>query len=284
MLSAICYGLIPLFVLPLNRIGFPLDSTLFYRFSLAALFLLGFLMYRRESLRVTGREMSVLLVLGVLFALSSELLFLGYTHLSPGIASTVMFIYPLVVAVIMAIGFREKLTLRTALCLGITLLGVCLLSIKDDSFSINGLGLTVTVLCAVCYAVYIVVVNKARISGSGAKISFYSMVFSALYYLLKIVLTGNELAQPSVPIIGYISLFALVTTLVSILALVIAIRLIGSTRAAISGALEPVVAVLISVLLFGEAFTWSLFVGMILIVFGVVWVLLDQPKIGRAHV
>lgn len=280
VLSAVCYGLIPLFILPLNQQEFPLDTTLFLRFTIAALLLSGYLIYQKESFKTTARELGILAILGVLFALSSEFLFLGYTLLSPGIASTIMFIYPIIVALIMAIVYRERLTAATQFSLIITFIGVMLLSWQGEDLRFNASGLLVTMLCALMYALYIVIINKARISGSGTKISFYSMLFSAGYYLFKILFTAQELGTITPKTLVHISVFALITTLLSIVALVYAIRLIGSTNASISGAVEPVVAVLISVALFGESLTVNLIVGIALILLGVIWVLVGNRKSG----
>ncbi|HEV7379024.1 MAG TPA: EamA family transporter, partial [Dyadobacter sp.] len=175
ILSAISYGLIPLFVLPIKTAHFSMDVTLAYRFAISALFILSLLIYRKESLRVKRSDLPVLIALGVLFALSSEFLFMAYDLLSAGIASTILFVYPLFVAITMAVFFGEKISRPMAVSLLVTLGGIFILSARNGMFDINYTGVLVALTSAVCYALYIVLVNKSRVSVSGFKLAFYSM-------------------------------------------------------------------------------------------------------------
>lgn len=277
LVSAVSYGLIPLFILPVKELNFPLNTTLFYRFFISALFLLAFLIYKKESLRVNKIEFLILLVLGLLYGLSSDFLFLGYELLTPGIASTVLFVYPIFVALLLALFFNEKITRFTFFSLLITFSGVLVLSTNGTSLKINFAGLMVCILCALFYAVYMVVVNKSGMKVSGIKITFYSLLFSAAYYLVKTVLVNDSLIA-STGLILHMSLFALVTTVFSITALIYAIQYIGSTPTSIMGALEPVVAVLISVCFFAEDLTWNLMLGVVLILSGVIFNMVFDTK------
>ena len=184
-ISAISYGLIPLFILPVKASHFSLDTTLFYRFFIAAMFILTYLIYKKESLRVNRSEFMILLLLGLFYAVSAEFLFMGYDYLSPGIASTILFVYPVMVALIMTFFFKEKITVLTVLSLVITIAGVIALSAKDGALDINLPGLLITLGSAAFYAMYIVVVNKAKINASGFKITFYSLLFSSVFYCVK---------------------------------------------------------------------------------------------------
>lgn len=128
LVSAVSYGLIPLFILPVKALNFPLDTTLFYRFFISSLFLLAFLIYKKESLKVNKSEFFILLILGLLYGLSSDFLFWGYRLLTPGIASTVLFVYPIFVALLLALFFKEKISRFTLISLLITFSGILVLS------------------------------------------------------------------------------------------------------------------------------------------------------------
>ena len=283
IVSAVTYGLIPLFIIPIKTMGFPMDTTLFYRFFISSAFVSVYLFIKKESFRVQSHELFIMVILGVLYALSSDLLFVGYDHLTPGIASTILFVYPVFVAIILWLLFQEKLSRNTFLAIVITLSGVMVLSVKDNSFNINVVGLGVSVLSALSYATYMVIVNKSRIEISGILVTFYSMFFSAVYYLCKAVLKDVDLF-PDASLLLHLSVFALVTTVLSITALIYAIQLIGSTPTAIMGALEPVVAVAVSVLLFHEKLTLNLSIGVVLIITGVIYnILSDRRKPQMSH-
>ena len=270
LVSALTYGMIPLFMIPLKKWGFfSVDTALFYRFLIAAILILGYLVfYQKESVKINLKEGIVLSILGFFYALSAEFLFIAYDFLSPGIASTIFFIYPIMVALILGIFFKEKITLATTISLVIVVVGVGVLSIKDN-FEINYIGLFVSLLGALMYALYMIIVNKTKIKASGVKVSFYSMVFASLFFLVKTLILGNSVVIPSLEIGTHLALFSLITTALSVVSLVYAIKFIGSTPTAIMGAVEPVVAVMISVGLFDETLTLSLIAGVIIIISGV---------------
>lgn len=278
ILSSVSYGLIPLFVLPIKAAGFPMDTTLFYRFTIAAMFMLAYLIYRKESLKVSARELMILIALGVLFSLSSHFLFIGYDYSTPGIASTILFVYPVIVALIMFFYFKEKISRLTVLSLFITIAGVFVLSAKESITNINFPGIFFSLCSAFFYAIYIVLVNKGKLKIPGILITFYSMLFSAAYYLCKIAITGDLQVVPDGKMIMNISVFAFATSVISITALVAAIKLIGSTPTSIMGAMEPVIAVGISVVLFNERLTVSLIAGIAMILFGVITNIVADSK------
>lgn len=268
-ISAFTYGLIPLFMIPIKKAeSFSVDATLFYRFLIASGAILLFLCYQKQRLRISLREGLIMSILGLLYALSAEFLFLAYDYLSPGIASTIFFSYPIIVALVLVLFYKEKITFPTILSLLLVVAGVGVLSIKEGS-KINYIGLGISLLGALVYALYILIINKVRIEASGVKISFYSMLFSSLYFWVKTLILGESIAIPSLSLVGDITLFAIITTSLSLVALVYAVRYIGSTPTAIMGAFEPIVAVLISVGLFGEALTSSLIIGGMVIIAGV---------------
>ena len=268
-ISAFTYGLIPLFMIPIKKEeSFSVDATLFYRFLIASGAIVFFLFYQKERLRISFREMLIMSLLGLLYALSAEFLFLAYDYLSPGIASTIFFSYPIIVALVLILFYKEKLTIPTLLSLLLVVVGVGVLSIKKGE-ALNYIGLGISLLGALVYALYIVIVNKVRIESSGVKISFYSMLFSSFYFLVKSLLLRESITISSWALAGDLTLFAIITTSLSLVTLVYAVRYIGSTPTAIMGAFEPIVAVLISVGLFGEQLTPSLVIGGMVIITGV---------------
>lgn len=268
-ISAFTYGLIPLFMIPIKKEeSFSVDETLFYRFLIASGAIVFFLFYQKERLRISFREMLIMSLLGLLYALSAEFLFLAYDYLSPGIASTIFFSYPIIVALVLILFYKEKLTLPTLLSLLLVVAGVGVLSIKKGE-ALNYIGLGISLLGALVYALYILIVNKVRIEFSGVKTSFYSMLFSSLYFLVKSLLLRESITISSWALAGDLTLFAIITTSLSLVTLVYAVRYIGSTPTAIMGAFEPIVAVLISVGLFGEQLTPSLVIGGMVIITGV---------------
>lgn len=101
--AAASYGLNPLFALPLYQAGLDPDSVLFYRYLLAVVMLGTLMAVRRHSFALSRRDILPLAVMGLLFSFSSLTLFASYNYMDAGIASTILFLYPVMVAVIMAL-------------------------------------------------------------------------------------------------------------------------------------------------------------------------------------
>jgi len=278
IISSVSYGLIPIFILPVKQAHFSLDITLFYRFLFSALMIGGYLLYSKENLSINKKEGLILAALGMCYAFSSEFLFLGYDYLTAGIASTVLFIYPVIVALIMFFFYKEKLTRLSITSLLLAFAGVIVLCLKGKGLEINYIGLGIVMLSSVFYALYIIIVNKSNIKVSGFKLSFYSMLFTSGFFMIKALIGKDSFEIPSTAVFFNLTIFALLTTVISTLCLVYAIKNIGSTPAAILGALEPVVAVMVSVMMFHEKFTFNLFIGISLILFGVILNVLAGSK------
>lgn len=270
ILSSVSYGLIPIFILPIKQSNFSLDITLFYRFLFAAVMIGVYLLYSKERFAINKKEALILACLGICYAFSSEFLFLGYDFLTPGIASTTLFIYPVIVALIMFFIYKEKLKKLSALSLLLAFAGVIVLCLKGTGLEINFTGLGIVMLSSLFYALYMIIVNKSNLKVSGFKLSFYSMIFTSTFFMIKAFIGNQSFMIPDVSTFFNLAIFAFFTTVISSVCLVFTIKYIGSTPAAILGAFEPVVAVLISVLLFHEQFTRNLLMGIVLIIIGVI--------------
>ena len=106
IVSAVSYGTNPLGALFLYQEGLNSNSVLFYRFSLAAVVLACILFIQKQSFRLSRKEVKALCLLGILFAVSSLTFYTSFHHMDAGIASTLLFVYPIMVAVIMSLFFK----------------------------------------------------------------------------------------------------------------------------------------------------------------------------------
>lgn len=271
LVSSSTFGLIPLFALPLMESGFRYDSVLSYRYFLAAMILLVLLRVRRVSLRISGAEFLTLLLLSFFSMISAILLFEGYEYLSSGVATTIHFLYPVFVALLMSFFFKEKASLGLFLSLGLAVAGVAFLSLgenvgkvmpKESSSFFSFYGVLVVAASALTYAIYIVAVNKSRVRSMEAfKMTFYVMFFNSLQCFLISVFKGDFQLISGTSSYVNIFLLALIPTVISNFTLIYAISIIGSTFTAVLGALESVTAVCVGIVVFGEPFSFSLILG-----------------------
>ncbi len=272
ILAAVSYGTNPLGALFLYDEGINPDSVLFHRFFIAAILLGVIMILQKQSFKVTKKELFVLAGLGVLFAASSLGLFVSFKYIEAGVASTILFIYPVIVAVIMAVFFKEKVSPVTVLSIVLALGGVILLYGGNGSGSLNPWGVILVLSASLTYALYIIFVNKAELRIPDIKLTFYVLVFCTVTIFIHSLTSETSHLQPltTLKMWFWAAMLALIPTVVSLLLMVKAIRLIGSTPTAIMGALEPLTAVVIGIAVFGEALTLQLIIGILLILAGVV--------------
>lgn len=280
MLSGASFGLIPLFTLPLMEAGLDIDSVLFYRFSTATLLLGVILAVRGENFRITKRQIVPLLTLGCFYMASSLFLLWGYQYMAAGVATTVHFLYPVCVVLLMVLFFGERASLRNLGAVILAILGVALLSSGDESNHVSTVGLVVVVISAVAYALYIIGIKRFNLGGLGGfKLTFFVMIITSLMFLCKAFIFGTGI----IPLSGSTSvvnvvLLAFIPTVVSNFALVNAVKIVGSTTTSILGALEPMTAMLVGVLVFREPFGFVALAGMVLVIGAVTTIVLGKQN------
>ncbi len=278
ILAAVCYGTNPLGALPLYEEGVNTSSVLFYRFTLAAVMLGAMLGVERKSLALNRHELKVLLSLGLLFAMSSITYYQSFHFMEAGIASTILFVYPVMVAAIMACCFHERVTVTSVVSIVLSLTGIGLLYQGDANATINIEGFVLVLLSALSYAIYIVVVNQSHIQMSSTKLTFFVLLFCMLS-LLGYSFTAPELAlqlPPSPRAWLYACWLGLVPTVLSLMLMTVSVHELGATPTAIMGALEPMTAVAIGIMIFSESMTVRLAAGIVSILLAVFIVVLGK--------
>lgn len=278
ILAAVCYGTNPFGALPLYAEGVNTASVLFYRFSLAVLMLGVMLLAERRSFRVCRSELRVLAVLGLLFAASSITYYQSFRFMDAGIASTMLFVYPVMVAVIMASFFRERVGGTTVAAIALALSGIGLLYRGGSGAALSTVGVLLVMVSSLTYAVYIVVVNQSQIRMSSLKLTFYVLLICmSVLFVYSLTSPSLHLMLPPSPRAWFFACWlGLVPTVLSLVLMTVAVHEVGATPTAIMGALEPLTAVAIGVLLFGETFTPRLAVGILLILAAVTLIVLGK--------
>ena len=277
--TSVTFGLIPLFTLPLMEKGMRFDSILFYRFLFAAIALSGMLLAKKESFRTEMRNLPILILLGAFYTGSAMFLFCETFFIFGGgeIPTTLHFTYPIFVTLFMLFVFKEKTSWITLLAIGLAICGVARLSIDGGEMRLNGLGVIIVLLSAVAYALYIVTVNKSRVHDMpGRKLTFYVFIVSTSLFFIKAQAGTGIQPIPDLPSFINLVLLAFLPTVVSNITLVQAVHHIGSTLTSVLGATEPVTAVCVGVLVFGEPFTPHLALGILLIIVAVTLIILSK--------
>lgn len=282
-IAAISYGMNPLCAKSLYAAGYNTNTVLFYRFLIGSL-LLGLLMaFQKKDFSLTRKELCVVSLLGVVFAVSSITYFLSFLYMSAGVAATLVFAYPVFTALLMAVFFGERLKWPSILAILLTLGGIALLYKDDTGKPIATAGIVLIMISALAYALYIIVVNKSGIVMSSVKLTFYAMLSCWACIVLYAIFTPTGTIQllHAPGEWGYALLIGLVPTVISLVFMAMAIQCIGSTPTAIMGALEPVTAIVLGIIFFGEMLTLRISAGICLILFSVILIILDS-KLRRS--
>ena len=270
------YGTNPLFALPLYAAGIGVNSVLFYRYALAlAIYFFWLKFIKQISLKITLKESIILLILGLFFSLSSYTLFDAFKYIEAGIACTILFIYPVLVAVIMAIFFKEKITKTVITSIALITVGISLLYHGKEGATLNLHGVLIVLLSALLYSLYIVGVKniKSVRHMNSAKMTFYVMLFGLILYIINLNFC-TELQPLTSPVLWlYAVCLALFPTIISIETINVAIKLIGSTTTAILGSLEPLTALFFGVVIFHEQLTLRIIFGIVAVLFGVILII-----------
>lgn len=282
VVAAVCYGFIPFFTLPLKVEGnadFLSDpSILFYRFGFASLVVAGVMLLRRVSFKITRGELVTLTYLAFISDGSALFLIDGYNYMSSGVATTLHFMYPVVTALIMMTFYNEARRASTLFAILMSVVGVGILS-WDPSGQTSLYGVVIVLISAVCYALYLIRVNRSRAAHmNGLKLVFYILFLGALIFLAEALRQRDFQPLSSTLQWQNLAALALICTVVTNVALVLSVKRIGSTMTAVIGALEPLTAVVIGCFLFGEPLTWQVAVGILLIIPAVVIIIFTRRR------
>ena len=281
IITGVTYGLNPLFGLPLMKEGASIGSILFFRYGIAVLILGAFLLLTKQTFKVSLKQAGILLVLGLLYTASSIFLFEAYNYIASGLATTLIFLYPVLVALIMVF-LRVIPSWQIWLAIVATFLGVIIMTQNGDSQAINPIGVLLSLGSATVYAFFIVIINRSKAIGSisNSLLTFYSLLVGAFIFLGKNLLsdapitTGIEGWGAWMNLVG----LALLPTVVSTASLAIATRNIGATKASVLGVFEPITAILVGTVCLGEVLTTNIVIGILLAIGAVTFMIVSTKR------
>ncbi|MGM9740534.1 MAG: EamA family transporter [Candidatus Cryptobacteroides sp.] len=281
IVTGVTYGLNPLFAKPLLEMGVSVDTMLSIRYLLAVVILGIWLIARKESLRVNAAQAVRLVLLGIFFALSSATLFVSYNYIPAGLATTIVFLYPVLVALIMVF-LKVYPTWQVWLSIFLTFAGVVILSLPSSGISFNAAGLLLAGASALVYAMYLIIVNRSRRlrTVSNHVLTFYALLFGSCLFVGHGLFTGTNMLAGVHGWLCWLCLVGLAVfpTLMSLLCLAVSTRLIGATRTSVLGVAEPVTAISVGCIFFNESLTVNVIVGVTITLFAVTFMALTDRR------
>lgn len=283
-LSSASFGFSPLFSIGLLSAGLSNFDILSYRWGIAGLVLMIYASIKKKSLKLLSwDETWKVILLSSLRAITSITLLIGYANISSGIASTINFMYPIIVAVCMMIFFGEKRSAIDIFAILVSIFGVYLLA-SGNSLIIEGgnttLGLTCSIISAFSFAAYYICMKRLKADKiEVVKFTTWIMMLSALYFIICAFVFEGQIGMISgcrswIFIMG----LALWSTMISNFTGVKAVRRIGPTFTSILGALQPLTAVVLGVLFLHEHLYLKSIIGITLIFAAVTIVVMHQKN------
>ena len=279
------YGRNPLFAVPVLGAGVSVETVLFVRYAVAVLVLGMVILSTHKSFAVSRKQLGWLAMLGVLFACSSLFLVLAYNYIPSGIATTIIFLYPTLVALIMVF-LKVFPTWQTWVSIAVTFIAILFLCNYDSSQPVHFEGIILAFLSALSYAFFIVLINRKRCLRelSNDVLTFYALITGCIVFGL-IAFVGNHSGKISLlndfnTICAHSSLWlnlillAVIPTVISTATLAASTKIIGATKASVMGVFEPLTAILIGTLVFGEKMSWNIAIGIVLSVFAICFMIL----------
>lgn len=277
IIASSTFGLIPLFSIPVLTTGMSVECLLFYRYFITAILVGAMLLARRQSFKVERSQISSLAFLVGIFCITAFFLIMSYEYIPSGVATTIHFLFPIVVTTLMVTFFGEQFSLFTLIAIVGAIAGVALLSMGEDGGNIALKGVLMVLVTVFTYAIYIVGVNKSKVQTmNGLLLTFYVTLGASALFFIFTMSKGTWMNIPSISSGINLLFLAIVPTLISNLALIEAIKRVGSTTTAILGSMEPVTAVIVGIFVFAEPFSVSQFMGILLIIVAVTIVILSK--------
>jgi len=284
IVSSATFGLLPLFSIPTMAKGISLNSLLVYRFAIAAIGMGVIARCSGVSLKIGWKDLRTLMLVSLGYAGCSIFLTMSYNYMPSGIATTVFFLFPILVAVMMVAFFKERLSWKVVLAAVLAMGGVYLLQGLGSTGKISGEGVVVITCSMIAYASYIVFLNHSRAKDLPNMVAmFYIFVCALVINLVKLlIMDGPHIDRiPDWGTFGTLLTLGLVPTMIADLILISAVKIVGSTTVALLSCMEPITAYLVGVLVFKEEFHPVQIAGILVIILSVFIVILTRGQIKK---
>ena len=277
IITGITYGLNPLFAKPLMNAGASTEAILLFRYGIAVILLGAYLLLKKENFRITLKQAGVLLSLGLLYTASSTFLFEAYKYIASGLATTLVFLFPAMVAIIMVF-LKVVPSWPVWLSIAATFAGVMIMTGGAGAEKVNPLGVWFSIASAFVYALFIVIINRSKVISSipNSLLTFYALLTGTFFFIGRCLFSGADLMAGIDGGMAWCNLIglAVLPTIVSTASLAVATRNIGATKASVLGVFEPITAILVGTVVFGEALTPNIIAGILISIVAVTFMIM----------
>ncbi|MCT4619289.1 MAG: DMT family transporter [Marinisporobacter sp.] len=273
MISAVLFGIQAILAKIAYNNGVSTTNLLIFKFFFGAVMLFSYILVKNIDFKINRKQWNRLVFLGISgYGLTAFLLFFSYQYVSVGLATVLHFIYPMVVAFLAFILYKEKLKIDKTVALILSVVGIYFL-VGDGHLHLNMKGVSLALISGISYAIYMVgVANKLFDDVNNYVMTFYLSVVATIF-VISLGIINNSILFPinkSGIIMGLI--IAFISSVIAPMLLLEGIRIIGPSNAAILSTFEPIIGTVLGILILHESFTTKIAIGSILILISVVLV------------
>jgi len=265
--SMTIFGTIGLFV---RNIPLPSGEIALYRAVMAAVLIGLVLLITKQKIpfRAIKKELPLLVISGMAMGINWVLLFEAYRYTTVSVATLSYYFAPVIVTAVCPILFREKLTKRQILCFVMSTLGLVLITGIGGSGNNDLLGILLGLSAAVFYA-SVVLINKFIKNVEGIHRTFLQFLAAVLVLVPYVALTGGfHLTDLNLPGWSNLLIVGVLHTGITYCLYFSSLRDIPGQKAAILSYIDPLVAVLVSVVWLHEPMTlWQILGGSLILGF-----------------
>lgn len=271
LISAFLYGIAPVLAKVTYDGGANGITLTFLRGSISIPLLYIMMKADGKSLKLTKRELKSVIILGVFGgAVPILLLYFSYNFISTGLATTLHFVYPLIIVLASALLYHEKMS-------GIKMISTILVTIgifmfADIETASDSIGIIMALLSGVFYSFYVIYIDRSGLDAMDyIKLTFYIMliisittlIFGVAVHGLSFDLTGKAWS--------FAAVISLIVTLGAMPLFQIGVRYEGASTAGIMSTFEPITSVAMGVTFLGEIVGIAQILGIAMIMMGIIF-------------
>jgi drug/metabolite transporter (DMT)-like permease len=271
IIAATFFGIMPIWVKLAYTTGLTAFDVTFLRSGIAAAILGIFILYRKIAFHVERKQLCLMLVSCTLGYTATILtLYLSYKYVSAGVATSLHYLFPVLVMLLACFIYHEKLHSYKWMTLLTSLAGIYLIADpRGSSFSLRGVGLAIS--SAVFFAIYVLSINRPQLKKMNSQVlAFYACLIASITSLVLLVAQGNWPLTLTLKGLYYTGLVSFFCTALALVFFIKGVQIIGSANASILSTLEPVVSLLAGIIILHEPLTWYTSLGCTLIVAAVI--------------
>ena len=291
IIGSIAYGFLPIFVKNIIPYGYSSISIVFYRYLFTSIALFIIIVIRKKnfkknlknnfkiSFKINQKQFLELFIfsisgLGLTFYLLSQALL----YISAGLTNMIHFGYPVVVIILMAIIYKEKINRLKILSIVSSVIGIFLLTKIVAVESIESFkGIIYALITTITYGSYIIANKKSSFSNLDTMVSLFymSLIISIAFFIAGILTKDLQLLNNIYVFYNFIAI-SLLCTVFSLGLLLYGVKNLGSSLASILNMFEPTTTVIASAFIYHEKLTINIIIGSVLIILSTVFMIFSD--------